>query len=592
MIQIKLIAPRTNSVTNTMMSAIDWKEFGNKAFNSGDYETAVKAYRSAELFLDSPVFGVGFDTDEAKSRFRSVLHSNQAAAFLKDDAFQQARAHASKAVKLSRHNVKARFRMASALYNLRSYKNALDVMRVIETASSPEIQHLHHKLITCVRENLYGEYEFAVLEEEAKQDPRLSHADYCSSQIELRRSTVGGNGGRGLFAKADVPAGTLLVASKSVCCVFKDEVPDEFLRTLTPKNLLLTDHYHKFRLAERVHTLLNKGCGRTILNLEGGPHNVIDVDLKRDDVYGADESVETPDSLGITKLIMLNSFAISRSRDDVEGVALFYVPSYINHSCMPNALKYSIGDMMFIRSSTDISAGEEIFIPYTDFLDGTSLEERNAHLNNRVDGFTCHCGLCEYERSNAAVVEPAVLLTRRMYEKYHNSERAYKSHDAIKELTNTRHRLYQLFTQPIPEYDTIDIRLFESKTADRFCLARLLKTVLWLLVSYLRNQHDHSASIIYCTELHSLVRGNLWFHGGSSVFDANLIPMYIWNYHFLAAPGTIHGPAASKWLEELKCFSEMVGGRKYYAQKGFEAKINELGSLKDNVMDQKLGAET
>ena len=81
------------------------------------------------------------------------------------------------------------------------------------------INFFFNKMINCITEN--RQYIIPTLEEETKVNPRLSHADYCSNLIG---SAFVGSGGRGIFAKADITPGALLVAAKAICCVYEDEV--------------------------------------------------------------------------------------------------------------------------------------------------------------------------------------------------------------------------------------------------------------------------------------------------------------------------------------------------------------------------------
>ena len=114
-----------------------------------------------------------------------------------------------------------------ALFHLRSYQSALDELQPAASSSDANVQALLRQLIECVMENCYGQYDIAKIREEAKDNPRLSHADYCSDFIEVLPSDIGGKGGRGIFATKDIPAGTLLVAATAVDCVFSDEIQEQ-----------------------------------------------------------------------------------------------------------------------------------------------------------------------------------------------------------------------------------------------------------------------------------------------------------------------------------------------------------------------------
>ena len=102
----------------------------------------------------------------------------------------------------------------------------------MQSTNNEEIQTLIRQVIVCVEENRTGEYDIATIEMEERQNSRLSHANYCSSAIELRTSGNGGFGGRGIFSNAVIPQGTLLVASKAIACGFEDELKSPELRII------------------------------------------------------------------------------------------------------------------------------------------------------------------------------------------------------------------------------------------------------------------------------------------------------------------------------------------------------------------------
>jgi tetratricopeptide (TPR) repeat protein len=143
----------------------------------------------------------------------SKLFSNRSAAFLKIGSNQSAKLDAEQALQFAPNDKKAQFRLASALFHLGSYRNALNVLRPMQSTDNGEIQTLLRHVIVCEEENRTGVYDIPKIEAEARQNSRLFHANYCSSAIELRASRIGGLGGRGIFAKAVIPQGTLLVAS-------------------------------------------------------------------------------------------------------------------------------------------------------------------------------------------------------------------------------------------------------------------------------------------------------------------------------------------------------------------------------------------
>jgi len=78
------------------------------------------------------------------------------------------------------------------------------------------------------------------------------------------------------------------------------------------------------------------------------------------------------------EIVNRNSFRISKTvlNGAISGQALFYVPSFFNHSCMPNTFYYTHGDMIFFTSSTMISAGTELLWSYINSTHADTHKDR------------------------------------------------------------------------------------------------------------------------------------------------------------------------------------------------------------------------
>ncbi|GLJ51310.1 hypothetical protein SUGI_1091150 [Cryptomeria japonica] len=79
----------------------------------------------------------------------------------------------------------------------------------------------------------------------------------------------------------------------------------------------------------------------------------------------------------------------------IEQCGFWGLPSFINHSCFPNAKRMVVGKAMFIIAVRRIAADEEITVPYTRSL--YPLVERERGLTPL--GFHCVCKRCVLERS-------------------------------------------------------------------------------------------------------------------------------------------------------------------------------------------------
>jgi hypothetical protein len=72
--------------------------------------------------------------------------------------------------------------------------------------------------------------------------------------------------------------------------------------------------------------------------------------------------------------------------------AIYTIPSYINHSCVPNVIPiYGDDDILNIWSTRDIKEGEEIFQCY---LRSTKDKESTQSELKKIYGFECQCERC------------------------------------------------------------------------------------------------------------------------------------------------------------------------------------------------------
>jgi len=121
-----------------MSSPSDLKAQGNEAFRAGKYEDAIRAYANALFSAALP--------PSLSNNLVATIFSNRSAAFLNVRFYQSARTDAQEALKLAPNDAKARFRLASALFHLRSYANAFNTIRPLQRSNNVEIQTLLHQL--------------------------------------------------------------------------------------------------------------------------------------------------------------------------------------------------------------------------------------------------------------------------------------------------------------------------------------------------------------------------------------------------------------------------------------------------------------
>src|SRR5258706_12553935 len=75
--------------------------------------------------------------------------------------------------------------------------------------------------------------------------------------------------------------------------------------------------------------------------------------------------------------------------------SLFYLSSFCNHSCVPNATRALFGDVMVVRALLPLSQGDEITLGY--ISPGINIDARQKSLKQTF-GFQCDCWYCREEK--------------------------------------------------------------------------------------------------------------------------------------------------------------------------------------------------
>lgn len=152
-----------------------------------------------------------------------VLRRNRALAFLKTKQFDAALADTNFPDFGSQPSEKAMFRAAEALYGLRRFEEARQVLETL-TDSFPGNTRakdvLEHARKRCAEQSS-GQYNFRRLQSGAQRcrPPQLDHATYIGP-IEVREVA---NKGRGLFVTQSVRVGDLLLVEKAFSYAWVDE---------------------------------------------------------------------------------------------------------------------------------------------------------------------------------------------------------------------------------------------------------------------------------------------------------------------------------------------------------------------------------
>lgn len=196
--------------------------------------------------------------------------------------------------------------------------------------------------------------------------------------------------GRGLYATRDVSAGDILIISNAFAATYND-----------------TDRIEMyFKIASILKESPRALCQYYTLagNEDHGNIEVPDVRIFDPSFPFEDNDAHASlafDERRVIHIMNVNSFAgeLKSAKTDPEMrlTGLWLLPSFINHSCTPNASRLIVGEAMFILASRDIKSKEEITISYTDAM--APLKRREDNLGETGYGFRCECKRCNLERS-------------------------------------------------------------------------------------------------------------------------------------------------------------------------------------------------
>uniref|UniRef100_A0A7S4SS27 SET domain-containing protein n=1 Tax=Alexandrium monilatum TaxID=311494 RepID=A0A7S4SS27_9DINO len=214
--------------------------------------------------------------------------------------------------------------------------------------------------------------------------PGLPARDFCHAAVRLAPVA---DRGRGLVLTAPVPAGALLLACRPLA--------------LAPRADL------QQALVKRLQRCPEADYNRFLCLYEGGQSGEralpasADVEaLRGQEKPDADlASPRKVDAKRVERVIRFN--AIARDSLDEHGTAeeaeecgLWLLPSFLNHSCRPNAQLTFLGEWLVCRSAWDLQEGQELRVAYVSTFQ--PLHVRRPRLLDDF-GFECCCERCVIE---------------------------------------------------------------------------------------------------------------------------------------------------------------------------------------------------
>ncbi|KAF1942882.1 SET domain-containing protein [Clathrospora elynae] len=290
---------------------------------------------------------------------------------------------------------KAYFRSGSAAYSQGRYQEAkrffTEQQRLTPVDKDAKIQL--KKTQARLREEESGSYDFMKMRSSLSQArPRVDAATFINN-TEVKDSA---EKGRGLFATHAIASGELLMCEKAFCVVWGHE--EEALTAMT----------YDFR-DDRIRVApvgLSKVIVQKLLNSPSEIESIVDLygDYKGDDKDVLNNEDGTViDVFRVHDVISRNAFGPGSQFSEGArnaSTGLWIHAAYINHSCTPNVMKEYVGDLMIIRATRPIKAGEEVLHSYDASLD---YDARQTALMTTW-GFECNCALCAAEKADGKEV--------------------------------------------------------------------------------------------------------------------------------------------------------------------------------------------
>ncbi|KAH9810902.1 TPR domain-containing protein [Teratosphaeria destructans] len=381
-----------------------FKTEGNAAYAEKHYETAIVAYTNALEACGESEALLRYDIFRNRAMVNLCLKRHERTL---DDALAAIIPDGSEAgEKLKELNNKAYFRAGRAAYELGRFSDAESYYLKMSELCPGDADAAKELKRTKLRlqEASAGVYDFAAMSNSvSKKRPHLDHASF-TEKVEVRDA---GNSGRGLFAKTSIKAGEVILCEKAFSAAFGNEKQSSIYILMNLNTNQISAGKHAMLLFNVVKKMLHSPAEATrFFDLHDGGYDpklaVADIDgVVAVDTFRAQAIIEQnafgcPDVRSTKKD---ESEASGRSRELEESSGVWIMASYMNHACVGNSIRSFIGDMMIIRATKDIVAGQEILQPYR--LPGIEHSKVQRDLQEHW-GFKCQCAICVAEDSGTA----------------------------------------------------------------------------------------------------------------------------------------------------------------------------------------------
>ncbi|CAM6007029.1 unnamed protein product [Sphagnum balticum] len=404
-----------SSMTKESFSAHALRLQGNKLFLHEDFHGATELYtrgilqamKEQELTRSATSTEKSGVTNGHASESEVLLgFSNRAEAWIRLHEYEKGLEDAEKALALQHDHLKSLFRKGRALLGLHQYHDANLILREAAPRAplDKDLQAALHESIIRVQQSEMGLFDLSNFYLKGRY---VGEFPSCTDYIgPVKVAEVGHGCGRGLVLKKHVEAGELLLVSN----------PIAFMEVQS------FDHQTGVEVSEQsINWKVQEAFGPICAN----PHALGWDNQKLHMLFDGVKKLPTPpanlltsnsrcspvamaplDASCIHRIIQLNAFNGNASigwknlpgsgdqENKVQNWGLWWLPSFINHSCMPNSSQILVGRALFVFASRELQAGEEITRGYFDIF---QPHQQRKDLSTKGWGFVCHCPRCKLE---------------------------------------------------------------------------------------------------------------------------------------------------------------------------------------------------
>ncbi|EXL42189.1 hypothetical protein FOCG_15539 [Fusarium oxysporum f. sp. radicis-lycopersici 26381] len=422
-----------------LVSPDDFKKKGNSALlKKKNYAEAYSWYTEGLKLAES---------DERDKTLRNDLQRNRAHVNLQLQRFDEAISDALDSITSNETNelkgldAKAYNRAGLAAYSQGEFLKARCYFKQQERLQPDDQQpKLHLRRVNArLQEEANGTYNMSrIVSNLSKTGGRPDAASY-GGPTEIKDSP---GSGRGLFATQNIEPNEIILCEKAFCAAWSHEA-DTFTA--------LACDIREDAAIKVFPAGLHKAVVRKLLN---NPSQVEKVLRLHGDYHGLGGKLQEVDgspvidTFQVHDIIQRNAFGLGQQteNEDVSNAStgLWIRASYINHSCIPNAKKDFVGDLIIFRAIRRIVTGEEITHSYDESSD---YEARKTNIR-RTWNFECRCQLCLVEGAESENIRKG---RRQAEEKANYFAKANSPYDASRIMVRRSKMLRQTLNETYDE---------------------------------------------------------------------------------------------------------------------------------------------